>query len=168
MPDETMTDETLPDDTMTATLTVDAPVDAVFAVLADPATHAAIDGTGWVRDPVDRAPLAEEGQVFRVHMFHTNHPDGDYLMANQVHVIDAPRAIGWRPGQEGERGLEFGGWTWRYDLTPAGSGTEVVLTYDWAQVPPAIREFISFPPFGQEHLTNSLQHLGELAGAPDA
>jgi hypothetical protein len=32
----------------TATTTIDAAPEAVFAVLADPAAHAAIDGTGWV------------------------------------------------------------------------------------------------------------------------
>jgi len=29
------------------TATIQAPVDVVFDVLADPSTHAAIDGTGW-------------------------------------------------------------------------------------------------------------------------
>jgi hypothetical protein len=32
--------------------------------------------------------------------------------------------------------VEFGGWFWRYDLTPLGpSETEVTLTYDWSAVP---------------------------------
>jgi hypothetical protein len=30
-------------------------------------------------------------------------------------------------------------------------------------VPQFIREYIQFPPFGLEHLTNSLHHLAELA-----
>jgi hypothetical protein len=52
-----------------------------------------------------------------------------------------------------------------YDLAPLGpSETEVRLTYDWSAVPQFIREYIQFPPFGPEHLTNSLQHLAELAG----
>jgi len=34
----------------------------VFAVLADPTTHSAIDGTGWVQEPADRAPLTEVGR----------------------------------------------------------------------------------------------------------
>ena len=95
----------------------------MFAVLTDPAAHCAIDGTGWVQEPVDRAPLAEVGQ------------------------------------------MEFGGWLWRYDLAPLGpSGTDVTLTYDWSAVPRYIRDRgITFPPFGPEHLTNSLHHLAELA-----
>jgi len=61
---------------VSATLTVSVPAARVFAVLADPATHSAIDGTGWVQ---------------------------------------------------------------------------------------FIREYLQFPPFGPEHLINSLRHLAELA-----
>jgi hypothetical protein len=147
-----------------ATLTVDVAAARVFAVLADPATHSAIDGTGWVQDAVDRAPLTEVGQVFRMDMYHPNHPDGTYRMANRVQSFDAPRVIGWLPGQEKDDGnLEFGGWTWRYDLAPIGpSETAVTLTYDWSAVPQPIREYIRFPPFGPQHLSNSLRHLAEL------
>lgn len=150
---------------VSATLTIAAPAAEVFAVLADPTAHAAIDGTGWVQEPVDRAPLTEVGQVFRMDMYHPNHPDGEYRMANKVEVLDAPRAIGWLPGQEkGDGRLEFGGWRWRYDLAPLGPAeTEVTLTYDWSAVPPFIREYLQFPPFGPEHLVNSLHHLAELA-----
>ena len=154
------------DETMIVSATVDAPADAVFAVLADPATHADIDGTGWVRESLDGERVAAAGQVFRVAMYHPNHPDGHYEMANRVEVFDPPRAIAWQPGQESQEtgALEFGGWTWRYDLAPAdASSTEVTLTYDWSAVPAPIREYIAFPPFGVEHLTNSLAHLGELA-----
>lgn len=149
---------------VSATLTVAVPDARVFAVLADPTTHAAIDGTGWVQEAADRAPLTEVGQVFRMEMYHPNHPDGDYRVANQVHVLDPPRAIGWRTGTEKEDGqLQFGGWTWRYDLAPLGpSETAITLTYDWSAVPGSVREYIRFPPFGPEHLTNSLHHLAGL------
>ncbi len=39
------------DETLSATTIIDASAEAVFAVLADPAQHVAIDGTGWVREP---------------------------------------------------------------------------------------------------------------------
>jgi uncharacterized protein YndB with AHSA1/START domain len=80
-------------DNVSATLTFAVPAVSVFAVLADPAAHAAIDGTGWVQEAADRAPLTEVGQVFRMDMYHPDHPDGDYRTANQVQVIDPPRAI---------------------------------------------------------------------------
>jgi hypothetical protein len=150
---------------VSTTLTVPAPATRVFAVLADPTTHAAIDGTGWVQEAPDRAPLTEAGQIFRMDMHHPNHPDGDYQVANKVQVFDQPRAIGWLPGYRNAEGhLEFGGWLWRYDLAPLSpSETEVTLTYDWSAVPQSIREYLQFPPFGPEHLINSLHHLAELA-----
>jgi hypothetical protein len=149
-----------------ATLTFAAPTDRVFALLADPTTHAAIDGTGWVQGSVDQAPLTQEGQIFRMGMFHAGHPEGHYQTVNKVAVFEAPRAIGWLTGQElGDGSFEFGGWLWRYDLAPLGSAeTEVTLSYDWSGVPQYTRDRgIPFPPFGPEHLINSLRHLATLA-----
>lgn len=83
---------------VSATLTIAVPAARVFAVLADPAAHSAIDGTGWVQEPVDRAPLTEVGQIFRMGMYHPGHPDGGYQTANKVHVLGPPRAIGWLTG----------------------------------------------------------------------
>ncbi|MGW8378211.1 polyketide cyclase [Streptomyces sp. ODS28] len=151
-----------------ANRTLPVPVERVFALLADPKTHSAIDGTGWVQAPVDDAPLTEPGQIFRMNMYHPNHPDGDYQVANKVHVLDPPHAIGWMTGQRKSDGhLEFGGWTWRYDLAPRGPyETEVVLTYDWSEVQQYVREYLQFPPFEVDHLDNSLRHLAELATPP--
>jgi hypothetical protein len=158
---------------VSATLTIAAPATTVFAVLADPTTHSSIDrrdriadGTGRVQEPVDRAPLTEVGQIFRMDMYHPDHPDGYYQVANKVFVLDPPRTIGWLTGYDpkGDGHLEFGGWFWRYDLAPLGpSQTQATLSYDWSAVPPSIREYIQFPPFGPEHLTNSLHHLAEIA-----
>jgi uncharacterized protein YndB with AHSA1/START domain len=154
------------EETMNASITINAPAHVVFDILADPTTHAAIDGTGWVRESLDGKPLTESGQIFRMAMYHDNHPNGSYEMANKVQAFDPPNAISWEPGQdsEDEEELTFGGWVWRYDLTPGGpSATEVRLTYDWSAVPQPLREHIGFPPFGREHLDNSLRHLAEIA-----
>jgi len=156
-------------ETMIATTTIGTSTSRVFDVLADPSTHAAIDGTGWVRGPIEDEPLERAGQVFQMHMYHANHPDKHYEMANQVEVFDRPTAISWKPGQfspdTGELG--FGGWTWRYDLAPRGPNeTEVTLTYDWSAVPADLRAEIQFPPFEQQHLDNSLRHLARLADEP--
>ena len=145
--------------------TIEATPEAVFAVLADPSAHADIDGTGWVRESLDGSRIIAAGQVFRMAMRHPNHPDKDYKVANRVEVFDEPRAIAWQPGTElpdtGE--LSFGGWIWRYDLDATGSSrTTVTLTYDWSAVPAPVREHIQFPPFGLDHLDNSLQHLSDL------
>lgn len=147
------------------TSTVDAPPRAVFTVLADPNTHKDIDGTGWLREALDPEPLTEVGQIFRIAMYHDNHPDKHYEMANKVIALDPDRVIAWEPGSEAEDGsLQFGGWTWRYDLRSAGGNrTEVTLTYDWSNVPAEMRGPIPFPPFPVSHLENSLAHLAQLA-----
>jgi hypothetical protein len=153
---------------MSATTTIAAPAETVFDVLADPTTHAAIDGTGWVRESLDGKRLTETSQIFRMAMYHENHPNKTYEMANAVRVFDPPRAIAWEPGQDAanDGNLVFGGWIWRYDLTPVGtSETKVTLSYDWSAVPQHLREQIQFPPFDLEHLNNSLGHLAELAEA---
>ncbi|NOQ59418.1 SRPBCC domain-containing protein [Mycolicibacterium fortuitum] len=152
---------------MSAVCTVNAPAETVFAVLADPTTHQAIDGTGWVRESLDGKPLTDVGQVFRMAMYHDNFGGMHYEMANRVEVFEPPRAIAWLPGQGADdTNLEFGGWIWRYDLEPLGDDrTEVTLTYDWSAVPQALREHIEFPPFGRQHLDNSLKHLAGLAQA---
>jgi hypothetical protein len=164
---------TVDQENVSATLTITASVARVFSVLADPTTHVAIDGrsrvtdgTGRVKKAVDQAQLTEVGQIFRMGMNHPNHPEGNYQTANKVHVLDPPRSIGWMTGHDpkGDGQLEFGGWFWRYDLVPVGpSETEVTLTYDWAAVPQSVREYLQFPPFGPERLTDSLHHLAELA-----
>jgi hypothetical protein len=149
---------------MSATMVMYASAEAIFAVLADPAQHAAIDGTGWVSESLDSEPLTAAGQIFRMAMYHPNHPDGRYQMANRVQLFDPPRTISWEPGNEAADGtVSFPGWIWRYDLTPDGSATTTVtLSYDWSAVPDAVREHIGFPPFPPEHLSNSLAHLAEL------
>jgi hypothetical protein len=153
---------------VTASVTIEAAPEAVFSVLADPSVHAAIDGTGWVRQSLDGDRITAVGQVFRMAMYHENHPDKDYKMANQVEVFDEPRTIGWKPGTESPATgqLSFGGWIWRYDLEANGpSHTTVTLTYDWSAVPADVRERIGFPPFEPHHLDNSLRHLSDLVAA---
>ncbi|MGP0110097.1 MAG: SRPBCC family protein [Acidimicrobiales bacterium] len=149
---------------VSATKIIEAPAAAAFAVLADPASHAAIDGTGWVREALDSDPLTAPGQIFRMSMYHVMHPDGTYEVANRIQMLDPPSTISWEPGSDTRDGtLNFGGWIWRYDLKPAGpTKTTVTLTYYWSAVPDAIREHIGFPPFPPEHLSNSLAHLAEL------
>jgi hypothetical protein len=153
------------EETMKSTGVVDAPAETVFDVLADPTTHQAIDGTGWVRESLDGRRLTAIGQVFRVAMYHQNFGGMHYEMANRVEVFEPPLAIAWLPGQcADDANLEFGGWMWRYDLEPVGDDrTKVTLTYDWSAVPQAIRDNIQFPPFDRRHLDNSLEHLAGLA-----
>ncbi len=155
------------EESVSATRTIDAPPGAVFAVLADPGTHASIDGTGWVCESLEHEPLTAVGQIFWMAMYHPNHPDGGYRTANRLDVVDRPKAIGWATGYDPGNGiLKFGGWTWRYDLRAAGPGrTDVTLTYDWSAATDEARGLIDFPPFPPDHLSNSLDHLAAITAA---
>ena len=62
---------------------------AAFAVLADPAEHAAIDGTGWVSEALDPTPVTGAGQVFRMAMLHPKHRTGNYEIDNLSHRVRA-------------------------------------------------------------------------------
>ena len=151
------------DESIRATAEVAAPLAVVFGLLADPATHAAIDGTGRVRGPIDTEHLTAPGQIFRMAMYHENHPDGTYETVNRVRVFEPPTAISWETGYDpGDGSLRFGGWFWRYDLTAAGPGTRATLSYDWSAVPDSVREYLNFPPFPAHHLDASLRRLVEL------
>ncbi len=151
-------------DCLAVTRLVNATAVAVFAVLTDPARHAAIDGTGWIRATAAGEPLTAAGQIFRMPMHHADHPNGYYETANRVEVFDPPYTISWKTGYEDDSGiLHLGGWYWRYDLAPAGaSSTTVTLTYDWSATSGSARELIGFPPFPPEHLAHSLDHLADL------
>ena len=108
-------------DRVGASTTIDATPEAVFAVLADPSAHADIDGTGWVRASLDGARITAAGQVFGMAMYHPNHPDRDYKIANRVAVFDEPRAIAAAGhGVARDRGAELR----RLDLAvrPPGDG----------------------------------------------
>ena len=143
-----------------------APPETVFALLADPARHHETEPTDWVRSSLeeDPAPLTEVGQVFGIEMFHEN-AHGRYDMHNRVIAFEQDRTIAWEPGQYGPDGeLGTGGWTWRYDLAPAGGAdggpaTEVTLTYDWSAVPDPLQKEFGLPPFPPSFLEESLAAL---------
>jgi hypothetical protein len=163
-------------DVLTATATIKASAETIFAVLTDPTKHAAIAGTGKAGrlvEPLDKEPISAPGQIFRMAMYHPNHPNGNYEIANRVTVFEQPRAIAWNPGYDtGGGNLGFGGWTWRYDLISLGpSETAVTLTYDWSSVSEPVRREVGFPPFSPappfspDNLSQSLTHLAELVAS---
>ncbi|QTI68728.1 SRPBCC family protein [Gordonia polyisoprenivorans] len=147
-------------ESMTVTRHVDAPPQAVFALLCDPVRHQETEPTDWVRDAIDTAPITRAGQIFAVNMF-LEQAGGHYVIHNLVTAYEPDRVIAWLPGQLNDSGdHESGGWWWRYELSPDDDGTLVRLTYDWTNTPSAFREQVGgMPPFGRGFLEQSLASL---------
>lgn len=77
-------------ETVSAATIMNAPAEAIVAVLADPAGPAAIDGTGGARESVDGTPLTAAGQVFGMAMDHAGHRDGSCQVATRIQEFDPP------------------------------------------------------------------------------
>lgn len=134
---------------------------AIFAVLADPRRHPALDDSGMVLEPVDggqAGTITHVGQVFRMRM--TMGGVNRYETDNHVFVFEPGVAIGWRVAEAGGDPL---GWTWRFDLAPVEAGTRVSQTYDWSQVTDAeTLRTIPFPAVPREARLETLALLAEL------
>ena len=93
----------------------------VFALLADPAGHVLLDGSGTVRaSRAGNPPLLELGSRFGMDM----HLGVPYRMQNTVVEFEQDRRIAWQQG--------WGRHVWRYELTPTDNGTLVRETFDWS------------------------------------
>ncbi|MDQ3112536.1 MAG: SRPBCC family protein, partial [Actinomycetota bacterium] len=92
--------------------TIDAEPAGVFDVLADPAKHPIIDGSGSVREVTSSAPRLALGATFGASM----RIGVPYRVTNTVVEFEEDRQIAWR---------HFTGHRWRYVLTPVDGGTLV-------------------------------------------
>jgi len=145
---------------MTARRRIPAPPSEIFALLADPTRHQETEPGDWVRDAVTSDVLRGVGDVFAMNMY-IEAQGGHYVMHNTVTAFDPDRTIEWEPGHlDGSGQIARGGWRWRYDLVPAGEGTEVTLRYDWSDTPAEVAaEIGGMPPFGRGFLEASLASL---------
>ena len=98
---------------------VPADPQAIFDLLADPAQHATIDGSGSVRGTTDAPQRLSLGAKFGMKMRIVL----PYSMTNTVVEFEEGRRIGWR---------HVGGHVWRYILEPVEGGTRVTEEFDWS------------------------------------
>ena len=87
-----------------------APAQEIFEVLADPAKHSIIDGSGSLVEAKGNPPRLFLGAKFGMKMsFHAT-------MRNKVVEFEDGKQIGWR---------HIGQHVWRYELEPVEGGTKV-------------------------------------------
>jgi len=122
------------DTQISVSATVDAPVERVFALLADPDRHPDIDGSGTVRASHTHLAITEEGDVFVMEM--NNPTRGHYRVENHVVRYESDRALAWKPAAPGKAPS---GHVWIWELAPdtgahGDDRTVVTHTHDWSEV----------------------------------
>lgn len=142
------------DTSITVSGVVAAPVERVFALLADPDRHRDIDASGMVRHADSHLAITEVGDVFRMAM--RSESAGHYEVENHVVVYEPDRAIGWAPALPGH---EPAGHTYIWRLEPTGDDiTEVSQTYDWSAVTDP-KLLAAVPVVSAEELETTLRNL---------
>jgi uncharacterized protein YndB with AHSA1/START domain len=141
-----------------------APPEQIFALLADPAQHPVIDGSGMVRDaPTDGPGRLTMGAKFGMAM----RWGVPYTMTNEVVEFDEGRRIAWEPRTARPAFMRrmMGGHRWRYELEPDGAaGTRVRETYDWSSADPFTRAYIvaaGWPKRARRAMEQTLARLDE-------
>lgn len=103
-------------------ITVGAPADVVFAILADPRQHVRIDGSGTVRGSVSGPERLRLGASFGMSMRLLV----PYRITNRVVDFEEGRRIVWR---------HVGGHRWGYALDRVDGGTHVTESFDYSRQP---------------------------------
>lgn len=105
-----------------------APADSIFDILANPARHSEIDGSGTVGEA--RSTRGERrlklGDSFGMDM----NWGVSYATRNVVTEFEENRRIAWRTLAPAPLDRLFTGRTWRYELEPHEGGTVVRETWD--------------------------------------
>ena len=109
---------------------IPAPAAAIFDLLADPARHRDIDGSGTVQGPPAGSQRLVLGSTFGMDM----KAGFGYTMVNTVVEFETDRRIAWQPRPDKAFLRPFvGGRIWRYELEPSDDGGTVVTeTFDWS------------------------------------
>ncbi len=127
---------------------IPAPAQRIFDVLADPALHPVIDGSGSLRQPRDDAPArlapgASFGMSMRIGV--------NYKITNTVVEFEEGRRLAWR---------HLGRQVWRYELEPVEGGTLVRETFDYTDaLSPLALRLVGFPSRNRRAMERTLERL---------
>lgn len=147
---------------VTVNRTIDASASTIFDVLSNPARHADLDGSGFVRSDEKSDRITANGQTFRMNMDGA-HMGGEYQTDNTVVGYAKDKLLAW---QTAPAGTQPPGWEWVWQLEPQGpDATQVTLTYDWTKVTDKeLLAKVGFPLVKESQLEDSLARLAEAAG----
>ncbi|HEY3906165.1 MAG TPA: SRPBCC family protein [Streptosporangiaceae bacterium] len=146
---------------------IEAPVEQLFALLADSANHPLIDGSGMVREPAPAVKMSGIGDVFMINMY--NDQDGDYQVRNVVVEYLADRRLAWAPmtptsDPEEQHTVDPVRYEWGYELAPDGHGVTVVTeTFDCRRAPEDLRKRLQDGETWRDAMIASLIKLELLA-----
>jgi uncharacterized protein YndB with AHSA1/START domain len=145
---------------VSVTRDVPAPPSAVFAVLASPARHPEIDGSGMLRAATSPPARVQLGSRFSIRMRQSRVP---YRVENVVTEYETDRLIAWRPWVRVAGHRVAGGVTWRYELAPVRVGTRVTETYDVTTAWGArFLAALGYPATMQRAMARTLERLAQL------
>lgn len=143
------------DHIVSESITVGAPIDTVFAILADPRQHPRIDGSGSVQAVVRGPQRLAQGAEFGIDMKLFGVP---YKIRNWVVEFEEDRLIAWR---------HFGGPRWRYQLTPIDGGTQVTESFDYSMCSAGRRWVVEAAGFPSRNRVGIRATLDKLKAAAE-
>ncbi|NNE73314.1 MAG: dimethyladenosine transferase [Acidimicrobiales bacterium] len=132
--------------------TIAAPAATLFAIVASPAGHAAMDGSGTVQQPRPGQPTRLQlGDKFGMDMKYGM----PYRIKNTVVEYEENKLIAWQ---------HLGRHRWRFEFDETDGQTTVTETFDWSTslLPKAI-ELAGYPKKHPPSMEKTLERLEQLA-----
>jgi hypothetical protein len=146
---------------------IQVPAERLFDVLAHPANHPLIDGSGMLRES-SGGVISGVGDVFTMKMH--NDEMGDFEMTNHVVEYELNRRIGWEPvlaaASRPEDQADIGDRSqhrWSYELMPLDAASTLVTeTYDCSRAPEWLRRAVRGGARWADSMTVTLDRLDAL------
>jgi hypothetical protein len=126
---------------------------AIFAVLASPDGHVAIDSSGMLMSATG-SPARAVGDTFVVHMDRealNDYPMGLYDVIVRISAYEQDREIAWQIDGQLNIGHVYG-----YRLEPIAHGTMVTSYYDWSGIDQQWKDANIFPVIPESALRATL------------